>query len=38
MTNLDKLPFDGFTFSAVPPKTKGMGTFPVGAFAEIKEY
>jgi arylformamidase len=35
MTNLGALPADGFTFTAVPPKVAGMGTFPVRAFAEI---
>lgn len=35
MTNLAQLPSSGFTFSAVPPKIKGMGTFPVRAFAKI---
>jgi len=35
MTGLDALPEHGFRFSAVPPKIKGMGTFPVRAFAEL---
>jgi kynurenine formamidase len=35
MTNLGALPDRGFRFSAVPPKVKGMGTFPVRAFAEV---
>ena len=35
MTNLGALPDSGFTFTAVPPKIVGMGTFPVRAFAEI---
>jgi arylformamidase len=35
MTNLNLLPNKGFTFSAVPPKIKGMGTFPVRAFAKV---
>jgi kynurenine formamidase len=35
MTNLGALPDNGFTFSAVPPKIAGMGTFPVRAFAEV---
>ena len=35
LTNLDLLPLLGFTFSAVPPKIKGMGTFSVRAFARI---
>jgi arylformamidase len=36
MTNLGALPDDGFRFSAVPPKVKGMGTFPVRAYAVIE--
>ena len=36
MCNLDKLPESGYTFSAVPPKFKGVGTFPARAFAKIK--
>jgi arylformamidase len=36
MTNLSLLPDDGFYFTAAPPKFKGVGTFPVRAFAEIK--
>ena len=36
MTGLDRLPAGGFRFSAVPPKIKGMGTFPVRAFAVIE--
>ena len=35
MTNLGALPDSGFRFSAAPPKVKGMGTFPVRAFAVI---
>ena len=33
MTNLAALPDAGFSFFAVPPKVKGMGSFPVRAFA-----
>ena len=33
MTNLAALPDTGFHFFAVPPKVKGMGSFPVRAFA-----
>lgn len=33
MTSLDALPDSGFRFAAVPPKVKGMGTFPVRAYA-----
>lgn len=36
MTNLGVLPEVGFTFSAVPPKVRGMGTFPVRAFAKLQ--
>ncbi len=35
LTNLDQLPLQGARFSAVPPKVKNFGTFPVRAFAEI---
>jgi kynurenine formamidase len=35
MTNLGSLPDEGFRFSAVPPKVKGMGTFPVRAYAAL---
>ena len=35
MTGLDRLPTEGFRFSAVPPKVRGMGTFPVRAHARI---
>jgi len=35
LTGLDQLPDHGFRFSAVPPKVKGMGTFPVRAYARI---
>lgn len=35
MTSLDRLPASGFRFTAVPPKIKGMGTFPVRAFAAV---
>lgn len=35
LCNLDKLPEAYYTFSAVPPKFKGAGTFPVRAFATI---
>lgn len=35
LTNLDQLPAQGARFSAVPPKVKDFGTFPVRAFAEI---
>jgi kynurenine formamidase len=35
LTNLEALPHGDFRFFAVPPKIKGMGTFPVRAFAMI---
>jgi arylformamidase len=35
MTNLSALPIEGFRFFAVPPKVRGMGTFPVRAHALI---
>jgi kynurenine formamidase len=35
MTGLGQLPDEGFSFSAVPPKVKGMGTFPVRAYAVL---
>lgn len=37
LCNLSLLPYDGFTFSAVPPKFKGVGTFPVRAMAKLKK-
>ena len=33
MTGFGALPDEGFRFSAVPPKVRGMGTFPVRAYA-----
>jgi kynurenine formamidase len=35
LCNLGSLPDSGFTFSAVPPKFKGVGTFPVRAMAKL---
>jgi kynurenine formamidase len=35
MTGLGRLPDEGFRFSAVPPKIRGMGTFAVRAYAVI---
>lgn len=35
LTALDALPASGFRFSAVPPKVRGLGTFPVRAFATL---
>lgn len=37
LCNLDLLPKDGFTFSAIPPKFKGVGTFPVRAMAKLRK-
>jgi kynurenine formamidase len=35
LTNLAQLPDDNFRFFAVPPRVKGMGSFPVRAFALV---
>ena len=35
LCNLHLLPKKGFTFSAIPPKFKGVGTFPVRAMAKL---
>lgn len=35
LTNLDQLPPAGFTFTAVPPRILGAGTFTVRAFATL---
>ena len=35
LCNLEALPDFGFTFSAIPPKFKGVGTFPVRALAKL---
>jgi kynurenine formamidase len=35
LTGLDELPTTGFRFFAVPVKVRGMGTFPVRAFARL---
>jgi kynurenine formamidase len=37
LTGLDRLPDAGFRFSAVPPRVRGMGSFPVRAFAVIDD-
>jgi len=37
LCNLSALPSDGFSFTAAPPKIKGMGSFPVRAYAQIPE-
>lgn len=38
LRGLEKISTDHFSFSAVPPKIKGMGTFPVRAYATIDQY
>jgi kynurenine formamidase len=35
LTGLDQLPPDGWRFFAVPPRIRGMGTFPIRAFALV---
>jgi arylformamidase len=35
LRGLEQLPAEGFSFSAVPPKIEGMGTFPVRAYARV---
>ena len=35
LCNLGELPEQGYTFHAVPPKFKGVGTFPVRAYARL---
>jgi kynurenine formamidase len=35
LCNLDQIPSGKFVFNAVPPKFKGVGTFPVRAYARI---
>jgi arylformamidase len=37
LTGLAALPVSGFRFTAVPPKVKGMGTFPVRAHARLEQ-
>ncbi|MEO6549802.1 MAG: cyclase family protein [Ferruginibacter sp.] len=37
LCQLHLLPEDGFTFSAIPPKFKGVGTFPVRAMAKLQD-
>jgi arylformamidase len=36
LCNLGNIPDASFTFTALPPKFKGVGTFPVRAFAHVK--
>jgi kynurenine formamidase len=36
LTNLHLLPTEGFTFTAVPPKIAGLGTFTVRAHAHVE--
>ncbi len=35
LRGLEQLPATGFRFTAVPVKVKGMGTFPVRAYATL---
>jgi len=35
LRGLEQLPAEGFSFSAVPPRIRGMGTFPVRAYARV---
>jgi kynurenine formamidase len=35
LCNLGELPDQGYLFSAIPPRFKGVGTFPVRAFARL---
>lgn len=37
LCNLYLLPKEGLTFSAIPPKFKGVGTFPVRAMAKLRK-
>lgn len=37
LCGLEQLPEEGFNFNALPPKFKGVGTFPVRAFARLQE-
>lgn len=36
LCNLQSIPKEGFTFSAIPPKIKGLGSFPVRAMAKVQ--
>jgi kynurenine formamidase len=36
LCNLGALPDEGFAFSAIPPKVRGVGTFPVRALAALR--
>lgn len=36
LCELQRLPAEGFTFTAAPPKFKGVGTFPVRAMARLR--
>jgi arylformamidase len=36
LCRLEDLPDEGFTFSALPPKFRGVGTFPVRALAKLR--
>lgn len=36
LCNLGAVPDEGFVFSAIPPKVRGVGTFPVRALAKLR--
>jgi kynurenine formamidase len=36
LCNLANVPDEGFSFSALPPKFEGIGTFPVRAMARLR--
>jgi len=36
LCELQRLPDEGFTFTAAPPKFRGVGTFPVRAMAKVR--
>jgi arylformamidase len=38
LRGLEELPLSGFRFTAAPVKVRGMGTFPVRAFAVLQEH
>lgn len=37
LRGLEQLPLSGFSFTAVPPPVRGMGSFPVRAFARVTD-
>jgi len=38
LCSLEDVPESGFSFSAIPPKFRGVGTFPVRAFARVQTW